>query len=73
MGDITAVMMILREIIEGRKPIEFIGFNRKRPQDFRPSAIGDDVTDKKDRFSCPGIRAYAQGNDQLKRRVGGRR
>lgn len=72
-GDITAVMLILREILEGRKPIEYIGYNRKRPQDFRPSIIQEEVTDKKERFSCPGIRAYAQGNDQLKRRVGGRR
>lgn len=74
LGDITAVMLILREILEGRKPIEYIGYNRKRPQDFRPSLIGTDVSDKKDRFSCPGVRAYPQGNDQLKRRpVGGRR
>lgn len=74
MGDIKAVMLILREIIEGRKPLEYIGYNPKRPQDFRPPLIGEEVTDKKDRFVCPGIRAYPQVDEQLKRRaVGGRR
>lgn len=74
MGDITAVMKILKAILDGVVPIEYIGYNRKRPQDFRPSKIQEDVTEKKDRFACPGIRAYPQQDAQLKRRtVGGRR
>ena len=74
MGDITAVMAVIKAVLEGIVPIEYIGYNRKRPQDFRPSLIGEDVTDKKDRFACPGIRAYPQQDEQLKRRsVGGRK
>lgn len=74
MGDITAVMRILKAVIEGVYPIEFVGYNRKRPQDWRPSAISDDVTDKKNRFvQGHGIIAYPQIDEQLKRRVGGRR
>ena len=74
LGDIAAVMAILREVLDGRKPIEYIGFNRKRPQDWRPSIIGEEVSDKKERFVCPGVRAYPQRDDRLKRRVvGGRR
>lgn len=75
MGDIAAVMAVLKAILDGIYPIEFIGYNRKRPQDFRPSAIGDDVTDKKERFvQGHGIRAYPQQDERLKRRVvGGRR
>lgn len=74
LGDITAVMRVLKAVLEGVVPIEYIGYNRKRPQDFRPSKIGEDVTEKHDRFSCPGIRAYPQQDEQLKRRVvGGRR
>lgn len=74
MGDIKAVMMILKAVLDGIVPIEYIGYNRKRPQDFRPSLIGEEVTEKKDRFSCPGIKAYPQKDEQLKRRtVGGRR
>ncbi|MDD5301469.1 MAG: hypothetical protein PHS14_00055 [Elusimicrobia bacterium] len=73
LGDIAAVMAIIKAVLDGIVPIEYIGYNRKRPQDFRPTMIGEDVTDKKDRFSCPGIRAYPQQDEQLKRRVGGRR
>ena len=74
MGDISAIMAIIKAVLEGLAPIEYIGYNPKRPQDFRPSLIGEDVTNKKDRFACPGIRAYPQQDEQLKRRaVGGRR
>jgi len=74
MGDIAAVMKVLKAILEGVVPIEYCGYNRKRPQDFRPPMIGEDVNDKKDRFSCPGIKAYPQQDEQLRRRtVGGRR
>ena len=62
------------EVIEGRVPIEYIGYDRKHPEKFRPSKITDDVSDKKDRFKCPGIRAYPQVDEQLRRlAVGGRR
>ncbi|MES2155429.1 MAG: hypothetical protein V4510_09875 [bacterium] len=74
MGDITAVMAILKAVLDGLAPIEYVGYNRKRPQDWRPSKIQEDVTDKKDRFACPGIKAYPQVDEQLKRRaVGGRK
>ena len=72
-GDITAVMMVLREVLEGRAPIEFIGYDRKHPEKWRPSKITEDVTDKKERFKCAGIRVYMQADEQQKRRVGGRR
>ena len=73
-GDIAAVMAILKAILDGIYPIEFCGYNRKRPQDFRPSAITDDVSEKEERFvGGHGIRAFLQTDDRLKRRVGGRR
>lgn len=74
MGDITAVMHVLAEIIAGRAPIEYCGFERKHPERWRPAQIQEDVTAKKDRFVCAGIIAYPQKDTQLKRRVvGGRK
>lgn len=74
MGDIASVMIILKQIIDGIIPIEYCGFNRNRPQDWRASIIQKDVTEKKDRFSVKGIRALPQQDERLNRRVvGGRR
>lgn len=73
-GDIAAVMVLLKAIVEGRAPITYCGYDPKHPERFRPSQIGEDVTVLKDRFACPGLRAYPQQDEQLKRRaVGGRR
>lgn len=73
-GDIAAVMVLLKAIVEGRAPITYCGYDPKHPERFRPSQIGEDVTVLKDRFKCPGLRAYPQQDEQLKRRaVGGRR
>lgn len=73
-GDRAAVMTLLKAIVEGRAPIEAMGFDENHPEDFRPAWVTKQVTEKKDRFFCPGWKAYAQADEQLKRRtVGGRR
>jgi hypothetical protein len=73
-SDKAAVMELLKAIVAGNVPIEFMGYDPKHPEKFRPTAIGESVTDMKERFACPGIRAYPQNDEQLKRRpVGGRR
>lgn len=76
-GDKAAVMELLKAIVAGHVPIEFMGFDPKRPQDFRPAAVTKAVTDSKDVFRCPGIRAYPQRDERLKsttrRVVGGRK
>lgn len=79
-GDEDAVYSLLEAIVMTRKspypiPLAYIGYNPKRPQDFRPPKIGEDVTEKRDRFSCPGIKVYIQRDERFKpvRKVGGRR
>ncbi len=79
-GDRKAVMDLLKAIIETEGtpkavPLEFIGYDPKHPEKFRPTRIGDSVTDLKDKFSCPGIRAYPQRDERFKpvRKVGGRK
>lgn len=84
-GDREAVYALLEAIVATRGttnevPLEFVGYNPKRPQDFRPPKIGESVTLLKDRFSCPGIKAYMQRDERFKpvkaettrRQVGGR-
>ncbi|MBS3927733.1 MAG: hypothetical protein KGZ65_03990 [Sphingomonadales bacterium] len=73
-GDRAAVMTLLKAIVEGRAPIEAMGFDENHPEDFRPSWVVKQAAEKKDRFFCPGWKAYPQADEQLKRRtVGGRR
>lgn len=74
-GDEAAVRAVLKAILEGVYPIEYCGYNKKRPQDWRPSQIQTDITNKDKRFlGGPGIRVYTQVDEQQKRRaVGGRR
>ncbi len=74
-GDAAAVKAILKGILEGVYPIEYCGYNPKRPQDWRPSQIQTDIANKDKRFlGGPGIRVYTQVDEQQKRRaVGGRR
>jgi hypothetical protein len=72
-GDADAVLAILQEIVAGRAPLSYCGYDPKHPEKWRPSMIGEDVTVLKDRFKCRGIRAYPQVDEQQKRRVGGRR
>jgi hypothetical protein len=74
-GDEDAVRAILKAILDGVYPIEYCGYNKKRPQDWRPSQIQTDITNKDKRFlGGPGIRVYTQVDEQQKRRpVGGRR
>lgn len=83
-GDRNAIIAVLRGVVEaldgkmqlppGFDPLTFIGYDEKHPEDFRPSAITKRVTEDKDRFRWPGIRAYPQQDERLKRRVvGGRR
>lgn len=73
-GDRAAVMTLLKAIVDGRAPIEAMGFDENHPEDFRPSWVTKQVSEKKDRFFCPGWKAYPQADEQLKRRtVSGRR
>lgn len=79
-GDRKAVLELLKAILDSQAttnpvPLEFIGYDPKHPEKFRPSKIGESVSDLKDRFSCPGIRAYCQQDERLKARrtVGGRK
>lgn len=72
-GDRKAIMTLLREIVEGRAPLEYSGFDINKPTDFRPTAVNQDVQKLKDRFACPGLKAYPEQNEQLRarRKVGG--
>lgn len=82
-GDKDAVYALLEAILKTRGtpqevPLEFIGYDPKHPEDFRPPKVGESVSDLKDRFSCPGIRAYPQRDERMKRpararAVGGRK
>lgn len=81
-GDKAAVYALLEAIVATRGtpnevPIDFIGYDPKKPQNFRPPRIGESVTALKDRFSCPGIKVYMQRDERFKpvarRNVGGRR
>ena len=73
-GDCAAFLKLARAVADGHAPIEYLGFDPDHPEKFRPEAINKDVTESKDRFSCPGLKAYPQADEQLKRRtVGGRR
>lgn len=80
-GDEDAIYALLQAALNTRGtanpvPLSFIGYDKKSPEKFRPSAIQTSVNDMRERFSCPGILAYLQTDSQLKpkrRKVGGRR
>jgi len=72
-GDRDAFLKLAGEVVAGRVPIEYLGFEAAHPEKFRPSAINEDVQRLKDGFACPGLKAYPQQDEQLrKRKVGGR-
>ena len=76
-GDKKAFLAVLRAFItsqdtENPVPFEFVGFNPKKATDFRPALIGEKVTELKEKFSFPGIKAYPVTSEQMARRkVGG--
>lgn len=84
-GDRKAFIAMLEGVIAAIKgqvpippgfdPLKFVGFDEDHPEKFRPSAISEAVTESKDKFRWPGIRAYPQRDERLKprRTVGGRR
>lgn len=73
-GDKKAFLLIVRAVADNLLPVEFLGFNPKKATDFRPYIINDSVTELKEKFSCPGIKAYPQQDEQMARRnVGGRK
>jgi len=72
-GDIAAFLILAKAVVEGKAPVDYLGFDPKAPTRFRPQAINADVTTLKDKFVCPGIKAYPEAIEQLRRRkVGGR-
>ena len=73
-GDVAAFLLLAKNVVEGRAPVEYLGFDPKNPTKFRPQAINSDVTTRKEKFVCPGIKAYPEASEQLKarRKVGGR-
>ena len=46
--------------------LEYLGFNPKKPDEFRASKIGTDVTDMKATFQFPGIQAFPVGKLAVK-------
>lgn len=72
-GDTDAFLRLARGVVEGRLPVEYLGFDPARPEKFRPTAINEDVQRLKGAFTCDGLKAYPQQDEQLRRRnVGGR-
>ena len=73
-GDVAAFLLLAKSVVEGRAPIEYLGFDPKNPTKFRPQAINADVVTLKDKFNAPGLKAYPEAREQLKarRKVGGR-
>lgn len=73
-GDIAAFKLIVKGVAEGILPVEYLGFDPDKPTNFRPAKINADVQEYKDRYACPGIKAYPQQDEQLRgrRKVGGR-
>lgn len=68
-GDRAAFMALAKAVVEGRAPVEYLGFDLDHPDKFRPTAVNADVQRLKERFVCPGLKAYAQQDEQLKRRT----
>jgi hypothetical protein len=69
-GDIKSFAEFVNAIAAGRAPREYLtDFDQ-----FRAPAVGEDVTKLREKFVCPGLRAYPVRSEYLnkRRKVGGR-
>lgn len=60
-GDpLVAFFKLAKAVVEGRAPVQYLGFDPSAPEKFRPTAINKDVQALKTAFVCDGIKAYPQ-------------
>lgn len=64
--DRAAFLLLAQAVLEGRAPIEYLGFDPKAASKFRPAAVNKDVQDLKEQFVCPGLRAFPQNDVSFK-------
>ena len=68
-GDTKAFLLLARAVVDARAPLEYL-FDPNHPEKFRPQAVNEDVQRLKGEFSCPGLKAYPQRDEQLRGRRG---